>query len=55
MLYEVITNMYVKLDSLNHTGKGDLTADIIDFETTTDMSKMSYRMDGIDYLSYNFV
>lgn len=44
-------NMFVKLDSLNHTGKGDLTADIIDFETTTQMSKMSYRMDGIDYLT----
>lgn len=44
-------NMFAKIDSLNHTGKGDLTADIIDFETSTNMSKMSYRMDGIDYLT----
>lgn len=44
-------NMYLEIDSLNHVGKGDLTEDIIDFETTTDMSKLSYRMDGIDYLT----
>lgn len=44
-------NMYAQLDSVNHTGKGDLTADIIDFETSTTMSKLSYTMDGIGYLT----
>ena len=44
-------NMYLEIDSLNHTGKGDLTADVIDFETVTDMQKISYTMDGIDYLT----
>lgn len=43
--------MYAELDSVFHTGSGDLTADIIDFETTTEMDKLSYTMDGIDYLT----
>lgn len=44
-------NMYAELDSVNHTGSGDLTADVIDFKTSTDMNKVSYRMDGIPYLT----
>ncbi len=44
-------NMYAELDSLIHTGKGDLTADVIDFETSTEMNNLSYRMDGISYLT----
>jgi len=44
-------NMFMRLDSLNHTGKGDLTAEIIDFETKTTMQKVSYTMDGISYLT----
>lgn len=44
-------NIYMELDSLMHTGSGDLTADIIDFETTTEVDKVSYRMDGISYLT----
>jgi hypothetical protein len=43
--------MYAELDSVFHTGSGDLTAEIIDFETTTEMDKLSYTMDGIDYLT----
>lgn len=44
-------NMYAVLDSVQHTGKGDLTADVINFETTTNMHKLSYGMDGISYLT----
>lgn len=44
-------NIYMELDSLVHTGTGDLTADVIDFETTTNINKVSYRMDGISYLT----
>lgn len=44
-------NVYMELDSLVHTGTGDLTADVIDFETTTNINKVSYRMDGISYLT----
>ena len=44
-------NMYAEIDSLYHYGTGDLTADIIDFKTTTKMDKLSYKMDGIDYLT----
>lgn len=44
-------NIYMELDSLIHTGTGDLSADVIDFETTTNISKFSYRMDNIPYLT----
>lgn len=44
-------NIYMELDSLIHTGTGDLTADIIDFETTTHINQVSYRMDNIPYLT----
>ena len=44
-------NMYAKIVNLNHTGSGDMTADIIDFKTTTSMDKLTYEMDGTSYLS----
>ena len=44
-------NMYAKIANLNHTGSGDMTADIIDFKTTTSMDKLTYEMDGTPYLS----
>ena len=44
-------NMYAKIVNLNHTGSGDMTADIIDFKTTTSMDKLTYEMDGTPYLS----
>ena len=44
-------NMFAELVNLNHSGKGDFTADVIDFETVTSMDAMSYEMDGISYLS----
>jgi hypothetical protein len=45
------SNMFAELVNLNHAGKGDLTADVIDFETTTTMDAFTYKMDGINYLS----
>lgn len=44
-------NMFAELVNLNHSGKGDLTADVIDFQTVSSMDAMSYEMDGISYLS----
>ena len=44
-------NIYAKIVNLNHKGSGDMTADIIDFKTTTSMDKLTYEMDGTSYLS----
>jgi len=44
-------NMSAKIVNLNHTGSGDMTADIIDFKTTTSMDKLTYEMGGASYLS----
>jgi len=44
-------DMYMELDNLQHTGKGDLTAETLDFETTTLIDKCSYKMYGISYLT----
>lgn len=43
--------MFAELKNLTHEGKGDLTADIIDFETATTIDELSYEMDGISYLN----
>jgi len=44
-------NMFAKIVNLNHTGSGDMTADVIDFNTSTTMDELTYSMDGISYLS----
>lgn len=44
-------DMSMDIKNLNHTGTGDLTADIIDFETTTNMDKITFDMDGVSYLT----
>lgn len=44
-------NMHAKLVNLNHSGQGDLTADVIDFVTKTSIDSLSVDYDGIDYLS----
>lgn len=44
-------DMHATLKNLNHSGKGDLTADVIDFITTTSIDELSYDMEGISYLS----
>jgi hypothetical protein len=43
-------NLYTDIKNLSHVGKGDMTQDIIDFETTTNMDAFTYTMDGISYL-----
>lgn len=45
------SNMFANLTSLNHSGKGDLTADVIDFETATSIEELSFEMDGLNYLT----
>ncbi len=44
-------DMFTDIKNLTHVGKGDLTADVIDFETTTSMGAFTYEMDGMSYLS----
>jgi hypothetical protein len=44
-------DMYAEIKNLNHTGAGDLTADVVDFETTTTIDELSYEMEGLTYLS----
>lgn len=44
-------DMSAAIINLNHTGTGDLSADVIDFETETTMDELSYNMGGLSYLS----
>lgn len=44
-------DLLAEIKNLNHVGKGDLTADVIDFETETHMDGLTYQMDGLSYLS----
>jgi hypothetical protein len=46
-----LSDMYADIVKLNHSGNGDLTADVIDFETKTSMDALTYEMGGISYLS----
>ncbi len=45
------SDMYANIKNLNHTGAGDLTADVIDFETSTQMDELTFEMEGLSYLS----
>ncbi len=45
------SNMHATLKNLNHSGTGDLTADVVDFVTKTTIDELSYDMDGISYLN----
>jgi len=45
------SDMLAELVNLNHAGKGDLSASVIDFETTTSMDAMTYEMAGVSYLA----
>ncbi|RFC54981.1 AsmA-like C-terminal region-containing protein [Brumimicrobium aurantiacum] len=44
-------DMYAKIKNVTHSGTGDMTADVIDFETETEIDALTYEMDGIPYLS----
>lgn len=45
------SDMFAEIKNLDHTGTGDLTADVIDFNTTTSMDELTYEMDGLNYLT----
>lgn len=45
------SDMLAVLKNMTHTGTGDLTADVIDFETNTSMDEMTFEMEGVPYLN----
>jgi hypothetical protein len=45
------SDMHASIVNLNHTGYGDLTADVIDFNTETTMDQLSFDMEGASYLT----
>ncbi|MFN5845200.1 MAG: AsmA-like C-terminal region-containing protein, partial [Flavobacteriia bacterium] len=45
------SDMAMEIKNMTHTGTGDLTADIVDFETSTTMDKITFNMDGVSYLT----
>lgn len=46
------SDLFADIVNLNHTGSGDLTADVIDFNTETTIDSLTYKMDGLTYLSH---
>lgn len=44
-------DMYANIKNLNHTGSGDLTAEVLDFATETSMDELTFEMEGLSYLS----
>lgn len=44
-------DMFAEITNLNHEGKGDMTANIIDFETKTTTDELTYAMSGVNYLT----
>jgi hypothetical protein len=43
-------DMFTELVNMTHSGTGNLTADVIDFNTTTHIDEMTFEMGGISYL-----
>ncbi|MCU0429169.1 MAG: outer membrane integrity protein [Cytophagaceae bacterium] len=46
--------VFARFENLNHTGSGDITADIYDIKTNTNIKKAFVNFDGITYLN-NFM
>lgn len=46
-----VGDMFTELKNMTHVGTGDLTADVIDFNTTTTMDEMTFDMGGVSYLT----
>ena len=44
-------NMFVNIESIDHSGSGDFTADIFTLITKTNIGKLSYSMGGVKYIS----
>lgn len=45
------SNMNATIKNITHFGKGDLSEEVFDFETKTEMDALSFGMDGLSYLS----
>lgn len=45
------SDLAMDIKNLTHSGTGDLTADVVDFETTTNMEHITFDMDGVSYLT----
>lgn len=43
--------LFAEIINLTHSGTGDLTADVVDFETETTMDELTFEMEGLSYLS----
>src|SRR5690606_31555665 len=43
--------LFAEIANLTHSGTGDLTADVVDFETETTMDELTFEMEGLSYLS----
>lgn len=43
-------NLFVSMDNVNHSGKGDFTQDVFDLTTKTKADKLTVEFDGIKYL-----
>lgn len=46
-----VGGLFANIVNLNHEGKGDLTADVVDFETKTTADEITFEMGGLSYLS----
>ena len=46
-----VGEMFTELKNMTHVGEGDLTADVIDFNTKTTMDEMTFEMGGVSYLN----
>lgn len=44
-------DMFASIVNLNHSGEGDLTADVVDFETKTTADAITYIMGNVPYLA----
>jgi hypothetical protein len=44
------SDMYLDIFGLNHSGRGDLTADVTDFQTKTAIEELSFAMNNLNYL-----
>lgn len=45
------SNMHAVLKNVNHQGKGDLTADVINLKTVTALDELSFKMGNVSYLN----
>jgi len=46
-----LSALYADIVNINHSGTGDMTAEVIDFKTMTSMDELTFKMDGMAYMS----